>query len=529
MRYLYFFLRKFRDLKLRSKLIISYVILITLPTVITGVVYYNTSSGIILESAKQNKYEIVKKNNRIIDLKLSQIQDSTMKLILDGDLYRVFSTVKPNDDYELIQMDRQLSQIMNKYFSSFSDIYTMNIVTSYFKFGTSDFTFLKRNFFSKTNLYANAVAAKGRLQWVPTYDVKDMFGLFEEKGIVFEYPYLFSAVKQLNITAVQPIWGTGSNSFGAETRGLDKGIERPVLVLSFKEELFKNIYNSSLSLKDEYNYIISKDGIVISHPDRTKIGKKETPVWLKTAVSKKSGTIIMNVDGKRTLICYDTLKVNGWVSAFVVPVNSLLKSLPSVRYYSLYLGIGLTVLAILLAFIISGWIAKPLKKLLFGIRRMAEGDFNSKVSVPSNDEIGLLVHNFNDMNGKIQTLIKEKYEVEIREKEAEIMALNLQLNPHFLSNTLNTINWIAIENKQPVISKMLISLSNMLEYTMRNNKEIVCFKEDLEWLKCYIYIMTNRYFEVFEVKFDIATELETLIVPKLFLQPFIENAMALKQ
>jgi len=235
--------------------------------------------------------------------------------------------------------------------------------------------------------------------------------------------------------------------------------------------------------------------------------------------------MIIDNDGKKELVCFDTLEVNGWISAIMVPVEKILSSLPVIKYYTLYLSVILIVIAIIFALILSDRISKPLRELSTAINKVGEGNFDTKVYIQSNNEIGKLVHSFNEMNEKIRQLIEENYEVKIREKETQIMALNLQLNPHFLSNTLNTINWMAIENNQEEISKMIISLSTMLQYTMQNSKETVLFKDDLEWLKSYIYIMSNRSPGLFSVIYDFDPLLYGKQVPKLFLQPFIENSI----
>ncbi|UJF35481.1 sensor histidine kinase [Paenibacillus hexagrammi] len=113
----------------------------------------------------------------------------------------------------------------------------------------------------------------------------------------------------------------------------------------------------------------------------------------------------------------------------------------------------------------------------------------------------------------------------LREKEAEIMALNLQLNPHFLYNTLNIINWMAIEKDQKAISRMIVSLSTMLQYTVNNKQEIVRLKDDLEWLKGYTHIMEIRFEGIFRFRFEVDDLPGDCKVPKLFLQPIIENAI----
>ncbi len=129
------------------------------------------------------------------------------------------------------------------------------------------------------------------------------------------------------------------------------------------------------------------------------------------------------------------------------------------------------------------------------------------------------------MNGKIQRLIEENYESKIKEKEAEITALNLQLDPHFMYNTLNLINLISVENGQDEVSEMIVSLSTMLKYTVKSQKPLVPFKDDWEYLKSYMYIIKKRFEGKFYFQYEMDPRLFVYGVPKFFLQPFVENAL----
>jgi two-component system sensor histidine kinase YesM len=519
--------KKIKDMKVRTKLVLSYLFLIMLPSIIIGVVYFNTSSNIILNSSKQNIYEIVKKNNQIIDIKLSQVEESALKLILDKELYVDFSKGRPYDESDYLLLDRDITQILDRYFSQYDYVKSTYLVTSHNQFGKNDISFLRSNAFSKTQLYKSALKGNGRIEWVPTYNIKDMFDINQFDISPLNYPPLFSAVKQLNITLFENygLQGGWNSQKANQMQALPKGVEHPVLVINLDQSLFSDIYNKCTSIKDADYYIVSKEGEVISNTNYQKLPKKNTIIELVKSMKDKSGTKIENINSKKMLVCYDTLNTNKWVSVIVAPVDSILSSLPLVRNYTIYLAILITFLSILLSYIISGWIVKPLKKLLVGVKRMAHGNFDTEIFVPSKDEIGVLIFNFNDMNLKIKQLISENYEVKIREKEAQIMALNLQLNPHFLYNSLNTINLMAIENNQIEISEMILSLSTMLQYTVKNNKEKVSFQEDLLWLKSYIFIMSNRFLGMFTVDYDFEEIFSSQRVPKLFLQPFVENSL----
>jgi two-component system sensor histidine kinase YesM len=129
------------------------------------------------------------------------------------------------------------------------------------------------------------------------------------------------------------------------------------------------------------------------------------------------------------------------------------------------------------------------------------------------------------MNDKIVNLIEENYVTKIKEKDAQLMALNFQVNPHFLYNTLNTINCIALENGQKEISKMLVSLSELLRHTVKNSKKTVMFCQEFEYLKNYIFIMMNRFEGRFVFETEIPPEIQDIRVPNFFLQPFVENSV----
>jgi two-component system sensor histidine kinase YesM len=189
------------------------------------------------------------------------------------------------------------------------------------------------------------------------------------------------------------------------------------------------------------------------------------------------------------------------------------------------LAVALLLFSLLLAFIFANSVIRPIHQLLQAIKKTGEGEFDTRIPVESYNEMGLLIHKFNQMNVKINNLIEENYKVKLREKETEIMSLNIQLNPHFLYNTLNIMNWTALENNQRELSRMIVSLSSMLHYTSENSQDTGDLAEELNWLKHYIFITNQRFEDRFTVEYDIAPELYAYRVPKLFLQPFVENAI----
>lgn len=507
------FITIINNIGLKQKLNITYIILIVIPIIIMTAVYYKISSDIIIKNAEDSSLKIVKNNNNLINLKLNKIVESSDAITLDNDLYDIVHDYKESSASQLIALDKKINSILFKYFNN-SDVYSSHIITSYYNFGSGEIP-IPKNYFYTSKLYKIAQESNGSLTWVPTYKFTDVYNSNELEDMDIEYRYLFSAVKIIN----------NLNRDNIRFDDLDENTEKPLLIINFKPNLFKNIVESSIQYKDSQYFIFSSMGDTVYSTNSSDLATRKKPMWLEEIAENKSGKIKKDIDGKKMIICYDTIESTGWVSAVVIPVDSILIELASMRYFILFLGIILIILASICASFISKSITKPIDKLLVAIKKMGEGKFSTKVQVNRNDEIGNLIKKFNEMDDKISTLIEENYISSIREKEAIIMSLNIQLNPHFLYNTLNIINWIAIENNEKEISKMIISLSSMLRYTAHNNEEISDFKKDLEWLKKYIYIMQNRFEDKFSVFYEIDEDVEFYKVPKLFLQPFVENSI----
>ncbi|WP_169081757.1 sensor histidine kinase [Paenibacillus sp. PL91] len=510
-------------MKFRTKLILFFVLLISLPSVINSYINYNASSDIIVRNARDSILEIVKKNNEIGDIVYKNIEERTVALISDPDLFRLFDRPRPSSDYELVKMDRQATAILYKYFGHNQDFYTVQLMTSYYSFGSGTLTYTTNSpfvsvspqGFQRSPIYDQVKERQGSLVWVPTYDLTKVYNQDQLFGMDQKFKMVFSSARMINSS---PIIDGVSHAW-------PDSIERPVLLINFNEEFYRNTVEQSLPVPNSYFYIVSRDGQIVTHPDISKLGTTDKNKWYLNEFKESSGTSLVKEDGEDVLIAYDTSKVTDWIIISVIPYNQLLRNLPTVRYMDLLIALALIIVAIVIASFIAGRLTNPIKKMLVAIQLTGSGDFSTKIPDQSQLEFRILIKKFNQMNEKIQELIKENYESTLREKEAEIMALNLQLNPHFLYNTLNIINWMAIDRDDRAISKMIVSLSTMLQYTVNNKQEIVKLRDDLEWLRSYTHIMENRFEGVFKVEYELDQIPGDCKVPKLFLQPIVENAI----
>ncbi|KWX88878.1 sensor with HAMP domain protein, partial [Paenibacillus riograndensis] len=432
-------------------------------------------------------------------------------LFLDKDLFRIFNQLDPTNEAGLFEADRQVTAILGKYFSQNQDIYAYQLWTSYFTFGQT----LPQGDPTQSDIYEMALQAGGKLVWVPTYDFVSMFHQPYLQSGNLEFRYLFSATRVLDFTYLG----------NTKLEKMNARAERPVLAISFKSEVLKSLYADSISGSARYMVLDPYDKVVASS-EPGAVARTSKKAWLDELKQERSGARRMTLDGEAVIVCFDRSEVTGWMSVVWIPEAGLLSSfVPVIRTSITVLAVVLCIAAFILAFFLAGKITKPIKRLLSAMRSVGEGDFQTRVEVVTNDEFGMLTKRFNRMNDRIHLLVTENYEIKLKEKEAEIQALTMQMHPHFLYNTLNVMNWTAIENGQQELSRMLVCLSNMLHYTSRKTWDAVHLSEEMNWMDNYFYIMSIRFEDKFTVEYAIDPQLYEYDVPRLLFQPFVENAI----
>ncbi|WP_460326828.1 sensor histidine kinase [Paenibacillus sp. YSY-4.3] len=194
-------------------------------------------------------------------------------------------------------------------------------------------------------------------------------------------------------------------------------------------------------------------------------------------------------------------------------------------------GLSLTVVLVLLftlllSFTFSQIITAPLVKLGKRMKSITNEDFSVRIDVKRNDEISVLANNFNRMAQRLDFLYKEVYMGNLKLQQAQLSALQTQINPHFLYNTLDTIYWMSEMGDTKNVSSMVSNMSKMMRMTLSpNNSDMVTLAEELEHLSCYIHIQRIRYGDQFVFEIDCPEHLKSYYVLRLLLQPLVENAL----
>ncbi len=499
---------------LRTKLFLLFFALLMFTLALSSYGYYNYSLENAVAQYSKDTYQSIRQSNTILDLKLQKIVENSELMNKDKEIYRIFRQINPEDPNDLLRYDRELKRVIGKYFDYNEQVYAQTIMTSYYTFGDG---FIPYDQYILSELHQHIVAGNGSLVWEPTYDFVDMYNQEDLANYdIDEYRYLFAVGRVLNVF---------DNSSGA-INYLPRDIERPVLLVNFKVDFFEAYYRTLLDGEGSMMYFIAApNGRIVSASGERSEALAKRSDWVAEAVSGKSGIMQVKDKGDDMLVSYDTSQITGWTLISAVRSKDLIPQV-SGNIFKMVAKLGAVVLAVslTLAYTMSMLITKPLNQLMKAIRKTGQGYFATRVPVRGYGEFEKLSRRFNEMNDKIQQLIHENYEVKLLEKQSQINLLNTQLNPHFLYNTLNLVNCIAIEHDNREISRIVASLSRMLHYTVENNKSLGSLQEELTWLESYIYIMRCRFEGGLDYGCYVEPELLQGEVPRLFLQPFVENA-----
>lgn len=209
----------------------------------------------------------------------------------------------------------------------------------------------------------------------------------------------------------------------------------------------------------------------------------------------------------------------------IIPEDKLFSNLVKMQEQFMLLIMVFVLLSLLLSVSLTYGITRPMKKLISTMRVVEKGDLSIRFHVKQRDEIGLLGHSFNKMIRKVENLINIVYISQIRKKEAELDALQSQINPHFIYNTLESIRMMAELNDDSDTSRMTFMLARLLRYSISTKKQKVTVKQEIEHLKNYLELQNMRYGDKFKLIVELDDALYNVSIIKLIFQPVVENAI----
>lgn len=270
--------------------------------------------------------------------------------------------------------------------------------------------------------------------------------------------------------------------------------------------------------------IVDRQGTIVYAPDFAQIGNKISET-MRTQEPEGEGYTIIRDNGRRYLVTSTSLRMVDWDIYSKSDLDELLSDGRDMQHITLLFVAVSFALAFLAAHLLSVGLVTPIKRLKNAMVKVRQGNLDVQAGKLSNDEIGDLGRYFDEMIAQIKLLIEQVYKAELHEREAKLSALQAQINPHFLYNTLETINSIAAIEGVPKVSEIARALSDMFRYNTKTGGLTVMMAEEVRHIRNYLRIVSIRFEDKLSIRIDIPEELMMYRMIKLVFQPIVENAV----
>jgi two-component system sensor histidine kinase YesM len=301
--------------------------------------------------------------------------------------------------------------------------------------------------------------------------------------------------------------------------------ESTIYDLIKKEGINKRIY-----LIDDKNYIISTS-------ERKYIGKSIFKIpGLEKIKFDEIDAKPLDIDNKKNIVLFEKFKTDNvfdnWKIITITSSESMLKNIRDIINYSVFICIVITAITIILVTLFSNKLTKRLTLLINNMSSIHSGKFEVFVDSEEKDEIGVLSKSFKNMMDRINSLINDVYisemhvkDMEIKKKEAEINALQSQMNPHFLFNTMESIRMKLIKKNEHDIADDMEDFARLLRKSIEWSKDIITVRQEIELVETYLKVYKHRNSDKYEFYININESLYSHKIPKFSIQPIVENAI----
>ncbi|MCQ4725499.1 sensor histidine kinase [Anaerotignum faecicola] len=307
------------------------------------------------------------------------------------------------------------------------------------------------------------------------------------------------------------------------TRG--NAAQTGILVINMRYSGLSDILSGVLLGDDAYIYLIDSKGEILYHPLQQLISSGQAAENNKAAASYRDGNYSEVFMGQKRDITVKTIGYTGWKLIGVTPQNTVELSAVKSNLFVAFMALFLLTALILINSYISGKVAAPIKELEESVKGFEYGDWDAPIKAEGFYEVRRLGNSIGNMAGHIKILMADIVAEHEAKRKSELTALQNQINPHFLYNTLDIIVWMIENEKKAEAVRAVTALARFFRISLSRGKNIIPVKDEIEHVKNYLMIQDMRFKNRFTYGFEADEDVETLGTNKLILQPVVENAI----
>jgi len=485
---------------LRNRLFLIFTLLLTIPFLLLSIIIPSWFTSIIEQQTKDSTIEMMDQYSLYLDSITTQAEDLG-KQVLVGQATQDWLKAEKEDEtttnaQKLLiknQLKMQLSSMMINNSNNMS-------ISIFLNDGTG--TWGNNPSLQKTEWYKDFLVNDQR--WMNTHI--DSFQLHQE-------------MRETNLNGyLIPLFDMNM----LELSGIIK--------VSFPSSLLETALNKIKLGENGRVYLLDGDGINVL-PGEVHTPKevlKKSLENIKSGIGK--GLVEVDHRDEEYLVFFQKQKIGDWILISEITKSELFAKIDQLQKNLLITSALIFLLTILTSYLLSSNIVSPLGKLTKAMKFVERGDFNgAKRVMPSikshHHEIGYVIKVFDHTIEQLNHLIETEYEANIRRKDAEYKALLLQINPHFLNNTLEVIGGLAVQGKKKEVMNVSIYLGRMMRYSLNTRTDVVKLGEEISYIRSFIEILKLRYEGALVCEIDEAEETKSISIIKFIIQPLVENAV----
>ncbi|HEX7057342.1 MAG TPA: sensor histidine kinase [Bacilli bacterium] len=480
------------NLPIRYKLIIHFLLISILPSLGLAVLINWTVDQIIEKQVNENTLQIIGKVNGTLESYASNMQNISYFIAFDPGVKRFLLGGEENredDHYEI----RKFLQGFTTLYSEIAGILVVNNRGAYIS--NEMYARYPSNLTEET-WYRAAVEGKG---------IFKIIGHPRGRNVTTHVNYkddeVISVVRAILDPDTQNVLG--------------------VVLIDLKLRVIAETVKDVRLGKSGYLAVIDEYGENIYSPARPIIAKLPKE-WFRDG---NSGTFSKRVDGKKLQFIYRKSAFTNWTTVGVFSTNDSTMEVREIRFYVVSFVFFVCLVGIAASFYLSYSISRPIGQLMSFMRKAEQGDLAIRYRGDRMDEVGMLGQSFNKMLMQINKLISHAELQERQKREAELRSLQAHIKPHFLYNTLDTIQWMARKKGAEDVAEVVESLSRLFRIGLSKGNDMIPLEEEFAHIHSYLTIQKVRYREKLQYTLNMAPETRRLSVLKVILQPLVENAI----
>lgn len=478
----------YKDTSIKNKLLLLFLIQIILPLVIIAFLFYQRSANIVKVQSLEMSQDMLKIMETRIEDFTSNVEIASQDLLYDQIIYDVLKGEQV-DEFSFYEDVVELKNEMRKVTLSRKEVKSItlsNRAGEYFAYDIESGRYSEDHTLPYVTMLDKARKHDGRPVWHVQY-VDDQTFVYLVRLINDRDDYT-----EIGMMAIL----VNMDELEISNQKLESDLFKSIGIVSEDKHL---IY----SLGEDYDSVFES----------------------LTFEGKDLYGMFEDLENEDSLVSYRTIEKTDWTVVTLFSKSEILSEIEQLKVWAVFLFAPTILLLSVLSFNTAVDIVNPIYRLIDAMKHLKEDNKSIHLETDRNDEMGELVNDFNDMSSEIEHLVKNIYQEQLTRKEIELKALQAQINPHFLFNTLETINWRAQLKGAPEISKMVTSLSSIMEASMGRDNKLVSLKEEFRYVENYLNIMLHRYEGRLSYETDIDPGVFFVKVPKLLLQPIVENAI----